>query len=287
MKIFKHPEYSYVTVVEIPEIEINKIDFDLCEQPKQTLSQYYKECEVKPTIVCNAGFFALSTGDTCFTYKDDGTIISMNKDYVEGIGTISGKLCFGNINEQRFNDFVSAYPVLIKDSKNVPITSVAAEINYKARRTILGYNHSNIYIIAVESPGMTFSMIQKMLTRFNLTYAINLDGGGSTKILHNGKSITSNLYNRAVDNVIAIYLTPVTIYRVQLGAFRFKKGADSLCNEIKKLTDTIGAGYKNAYVRKVGDYYKVQVGAFSQKTGANKVVANLKQLGYNSFVTTR
>jgi exopolysaccharide biosynthesis protein len=48
----------------------------------------------------------------------------------------------------------------------------------------------------------------------NINYALNLDGGGSTKILENGKSITSSLYNRPVDNVIAIYLKPKTIYRV-------------------------------------------------------------------------
>jgi exopolysaccharide biosynthesis protein len=48
----------------------------------------------------------------------------------------------------------------------------------------------------------------------NIDYAINLDGGGSTKILKDGKSLTSILYNRSVDNVIAFWLKNKPIYRV-------------------------------------------------------------------------
>jgi exopolysaccharide biosynthesis protein len=91
---------------------------------------------------------------------------------------------------------------------------MAQEINYKARRTILAYTETIIYVIAIESPGMNFYEVQNMLMEMDLDYAINLDGGGSTKILENGKSITSTLYNRAVDNVIAFYLKPKVIYRV-------------------------------------------------------------------------
>jgi cell division septation protein DedD len=56
--------------------------------------------------------------------------------------------------------------------------------------------------------------------------------------------------------------------------------------KIKALPDTINAGYKNAYVRKVGSYWKVQVGAFSVKTNAARVVHDLANKGYNAFVTT-
>jgi hypothetical protein len=87
----------------------------------------------------------------------------------------------------------------------------------------------------------------------NIDYALNLDGGGSTKILENGKSITSSLYNRAVDNVIAIYLKPKTIYRVQIGAFSLKARAEALLKKIQAL----GGNYRNAYVRKDGGCWKV------------------------------
>lgn len=256
----------------------------LCQQPRQTLKAYYDSCAVKPSIVSNGGFFSMTDGSTAFNYTDEGIIISSNSLYKEGFGIINGELKYGIIGQEKFEDFVSGYPVLIKAGAAVPIT-IASEINYKARRTILAYNKENIFIVAIESPGMNFSQMQSFLRTLKVDYAINLDGGGSTKILRDGKCITKALANRPVDNIMAIYLKPKVIYRVQLGAFSKKTNADAFLAKIKALPDTINAGYKNAYVRKVGSYWKVQVGAFSVKANATRVVNDLKGKGYNAFIT--
>lgn len=196
------------------------------------------------------------------------------------MGISNGNLKFGTVGASAFTDFVSAYPVLIKAGKAATI-DYASEIDYAARRTILAYDDSNVYIIAIESPGMNFAAMQDFLLLLNVAYAINLDGGGSTKILKNGTSITSSLYNRAVDNVVAVYLNPKTLYRVQVGAFSKRSNAENLLVEIQALD-----GYASAYIRKVGKYYKVQVGAFSVKANATKVVNDLKNKGYNAFITS-
>ena len=285
MKIYNPSNFKYITVVEIPKDEIQIIDMDLCAQPWQTLSKYYDACEVKPAIICNGGFFSMADGTTCFNYQDDGEIISTNSEFNEGMGIVNGSLTYGTLGKLPFTDFISAYPVLIENGKKVSITA-GAEINYKARRTVLAYNHDNVYVIAVESPGMNFAQLQSFLLQLGVTYAINLDGGGSTKILHDGKSITSAWYNRAVDNVVAIYLKPKTIYRVQLGAFSKKHLAEAFLEKIISLPDTINAGYGRAYIRKINGYYKIQVGAYSIKNNAGKVVNDLKAKGYQAFITT-
>lgn len=285
MKIYNPINYSYITVVEIPKTEISKFDMALCQQPRQTLKAYYDSCAVKPSIVSNGGFFSMTDGSTAFNYTDEGIIISSNSLYKEGFGIVNGQLKYGVIGQEKFEDFVSGYPVLIKAGAAVPIT-IASEINYKARRTILAYNKENIFIVAIESPGMNFSQMQSFLRTLKVDYAINLDGGGSTKILRDGKCITKALANRPVDNIMAIYLKPKVIYRVQLGAFSKKTNADAFLAKIKALPDTINAGYRNAYVRKVGSYWKVQVGAFSVKANATRVVNDLKSKGYNAFITT-
>lgn len=285
MKIYNPTNYSYITVVEIPKVEISKFDMALCQQPRQTLKAYYDSCAVKPSIVSNGGFFSMTDGSTAFNYTDEGVIISSNSSYKEGFGTVNGELKYGVIGREKFEDFVSGYPVLIKAGAAIPIT-IASEINYKARRTILAYNKENIFIVAIESPGMDFSQMQSFLRTLKVDYAINLDGGGSTKILHDGKCITKALANRPVDNIMAVYLKPKVIYRVQLGAFSKKANADAFLAKIKGLPDTINVGYKNAYVRKVGSYWKVQVGAFSVKANATRVVNDLKGKGYNAFITT-
>lgn len=282
VKSYKHSQYSYITIVEIPKDEIQLIDMDLCAEPKQTLSKYYNACSVKPAIICNGGFFALSTGETCFNYTDDGKVISANNNYKEGMGVLNGALTYGTVGRLPFTDFVSAYPVLIEAGKKCANISYAQDINYRARRTVLAYNETTIYVIAIEAPGMNFYEMQDFLMTMDLDYAINLDGGGSTKILENGKSITSALYNRAVDNVIAFYLKPKVIYRVQAGAFSFKKNAENLLKQIHAL----GGDYASAYVRKVGLYYKVQMGAFSVKANATRMLNDLKSKGFNAFITT-
>lgn len=281
MKIY-NPE-SYITVIEIPKTEIEKIDFALCKQPRQTLKAFYDSCKTKPDIICNGGFFNMSDGSTVFNLKDEDKIVSNNQQYRWGIGIVDGELKFGCLDKINFKDFISAYPSLVEAGEAIKIT-FAKEIDYKARRTILGYNDKNIFIVAVDMPGMTFSEMQKFMIKLGCTFAINLDGGGSTKVLDkDGKSITSSLYNRAVDNVVAVYLKK--IYRVQAGAFLLKSGAEKLLKQIQTLDDKIGAGYKNAYIRRIGSLYKVQIGAFSKKSGAEKVKADLSSKGIDSFIT--
>lgn len=281
MKIYNPNSYSYITVVEIPKDEISKFDMALCAQPRQTLKAFYDNCEVKPAIIANGGLFNMSNGETIFNYTDNGKIISSSSQYKEGMGTINGELKYGLVGYEPFEDFVSGYPVLIKNGK--PFTStVGAELDYKARRTVLAYDSNNIYIIAVEAPGMAFAQLKSFLQTLKVDYAINLDGGGSTKILHNGSCITKASGNRAVDNVIAVYLKPKTIYRVQAGCFGLKLNAN---NYLKKI-QALGGVYANAYVRKVGGYWKIQIGAFSVKTNALALVSDLKAKGFNAFVTT-
>jgi hypothetical protein len=232
MKIY-NPE-KHITVVQIPKKEIAKIDFAMCEQPKQTLKAFYDKQEDKPDIICNGGFFALSTGETIFNFKDNGKTVSNNAQYRWGIGTVNGELKFGCIDNEKFDDFVSAYPPLVEEGKVINIT-YAKELDYKARRTMLGYDKDNVYIVAVESPGMKYGEMQLLMFGLGCEFAINIDGGGSTKILEKGKSITSILHNRAVDNVVAVYLKKEKIlYKVQVGAFSIKENAEKLQTELKK-----------------------------------------------------
>ena len=289
MKVYKHTAYNYVTIVEVPKKEIEKIDFALCKQPTETLKNYYNRQEVKPDILSNGGFFNMSDGKTIFNYRDEGESKTAWHWHTTGMGVVNGELKYGDLSGEKWNDFITGYPPLIANGKALTI-EYATELNYKARRTVLAYNTDTIFLLAIESPGMNFSQMQNVLLGLGVTYAINLDGGGSTKILQNGTSITSTSYNRAVDNVVAIYLKkePVqkTIYRVQVGAFSKKANAEALLDKIKALPDTIGAGYKNAYVRQIGGLYKVQVGAFSKKENAQRVLDDLKKNGHNGFITT-
>lgn len=284
-KVYKHPDHSYITIVEIPKRKIKKLDFALCEQPKETLKSFYDRQAKKPDFLMNGGFFTLATGETCFNFIDEGKEIVFGHRYANGMGiTGDNTLTYGCIFDRSdWRDFIAAYPPLIENGKACPIT-FAKEINYKAKRSVLAYNNNSIFLIAVESTGMTFQTVQDVLLNMGVTFAINLDGGGSTKILQDGKAITSGLQNRAVDNVVAVYLKD-PLRRVQVGAFTNRLYALAMQIKIRALPDSIGAGYRNAYVRKIGNYHKVQVGAFSTDAAAQRVVKDLQNKGFNAYIT--
>lgn len=285
MKNYTHKNYNYVHISEIPFDEIEKIDIAMCKQPTQTVQAYYADQQTKPDVIMNGGMFIMKTGNTIFSLRDEGKNIAVDYNNTDGFGIIGNKqLAIGRINDgTAYRDFIAAYPVLIKDKKAANTASCSA-IDYKTRRSLVGWNKANFYVITIEKPGMQFAEMQKMLLDMGLEYAANLDGGGSTCKLVSGKKVTTQAYNRPVDNVICVYLATSKpkklLYRVQLGAFSKAANASNYLTKIKE------AGYKDAFVTYQDDLYKIQLGAFSVKDNATRLVNELKAKGYVAFIVS-
>lgn len=294
----EHFQKNNINVFKIKKTEIAKIDIASCIEPKETLNSYYNRQTTKPTLLSNAGFFAMSTGVPVFNLVDEGKVRANDSMYRWGMGIPSDhkSIIYGCIDyHSDWADFISGFPVLLDNGSKCNF-DYAKELNYKAKRTFIGYNDEYVYLGTIEGSGMTFQEMQNYLLELKVKYAINLDGGGSTKILYQGDCVTDKSVNRPVDSVLAIYLneekapvkTPVkTIYRVQTGAFSNEKNAIEYRNKIRAIQDTIQAGYANAYIRLIDGMWKTQVGAYSVKANAEKVVADLKSKGFNSFITTK
>lgn len=295
MEKLTHTYGKNVIIYKFSKNELAKIDFAHCAEPRETLKQFYDRQTVKPDLIINGGFFNMSNGDTVFNYMDEKELITSYALHRWGMGILqTGELKYGNMEEYDWVDFISGFPNYIDSSEKVDI-SYAKEIDYKARRTCLGYNHNDIYVLIVENPGCKLANCQNILLELGCTHAINLDGGGSTKALDkDGNSVTVDWTNRPVDNVVAFYLkkekpvveTPKTLFRVQTGAYGIKTNADNWLAKIQALKSNIDMDYSKAYVRKINSLYKVQVGAFSKRENAQRVVNDLKSLGINSFITT-
>lgn len=285
MKTYKHNTYSYVTVAEIPFPEISKLDFALCKEPTETLESYYNRQTKKPDVLVNGGFFSMADGITSFTYKDEWRNVSEQR-YPVGIGiTNDNKIMYGAMNTLNVRDFITAYPMLVIDGAVQNSFGDAEELNYKARRTCLGYNSETLYLVTVDMPGLTLNELARLMKDLGCTYAANLDGGGSTRMLVGGKRKTAaQIYNRPVDNVVAVYLKETVKtehYRVQTGAFAIKANANKYLKQIQAL----GGLYKDAYIHKDGLLYKVQVGYFAQRINADTMVKDLKSKGVSSYIT--
>lgn len=208
MKSYMSSDFDYVHIVEIPKSEIHRIDLCICEQPKETLTDFYERQDDKPNIIVNAGFFSNITGDSCFNIKDEGKVFSKDDKYKYGIGITKDHktIEYGSVDEKRFVDFISGYPNLVNKGLACFPWISAAEINYNSARSMIGYNDDRIFIVVVDKPGMQFTTMAKFMIDLGCKYAINLDGGSSSHLLVDGKTINNPSENKAVDSVFAIWL---------------------------------------------------------------------------------
>lgn len=196
---------SYVHIVEIPRKEIDTIDVAVCAQPKETLTSFYNRQIKKPDVLVNGGLFGMSGGIPCFGLIDEYAKLANDGARVWGIGVKNNaSIAYGKI-DAGWRDWISGYPVLIENYKKTTITD-ALELDYKARRTIWGFDNKCVYIVTADSPGLNFSEMQTLMHDLGCAAAINLDGGGSTRCMVKGETITNGLENRAVDNVLCVYL---------------------------------------------------------------------------------
>ena len=288
-----HPSgYSNVTIVEIPFSEISRIDLAKCKDPYEEMKVFYNRQTIKPKVLINGGFFELGTGKTVMNIMDEGEVLSDEGDWLSGIGILGEKdLQISKMGSRTdWRDFITGYPVLVENGEPLA-ANVGTELKYSQSRSIIGFDETNFYVIAIEPPGMYFNTLQNYLAGLPIKNAINMDGGGSTQLLLDGECVTSSSINRPVDTVVAVYLNEdevedddTIIYRVQLGAFSKKPYADAFAEEVRQLSDPINAGLKNAFVRQYDNLYRVQVGAYSKHENAQRVVEYLNSIGYDAFV---
>lgn len=252
MEIYSPTNKSYVHIAKIPRTEIKKIDIATCNEPAETLDSFYKRQAVKPDLLVNCSLFGMSSGIPCFGLIDEGKIRANDGARVLGVGVKNdADIAFGHINDG-WRDWVSGYPVLVQDGKKTTIID-ALDLNYKAKRMMWGFNNQYVYIVAVEDPGMLFNEMQDLMCDLGCSYAINLDGGGSVRMLQDGKNVVGNLVNRPVDNVLAIYLktetSSNTTSTTQPTEIIYNKGGQATMKIIEDIIPQKGGKVRPGYVR--------------------------------------
>ena len=273
------------------------IDIAKTNEPVETLEGFYNRQEIKPDILTNAGFFNMSSGQPVMTLEDEGVLRSKSDKVEEGIGILqNGDLVTGRYSSiikgyPTMRDFISGYPVLVED-RVIKDVSVAKEIKLRNRRTILGLRFmpdgdTLVMILSVDDPGITLDEAANLMKdNLHADYAINLDGGGSERMIVKGELKSDRVYSRPVDSVLAVYLKHDVGYRVQVGSFRLKWLANRLCDRIKKLPGKYACVYDEAKVYRIDGLYKTQVGCFRNKGSAESIKFDLVSQGFNAFVTT-
>jgi len=220
-----NPE-PYITVVRLDKDKYT-FDFASCAEPKETLGAFYNRQEKKPDFLINGGFFRLADGKPVYNFRDENTDLSTHSFWQGGFGINGlGEMVYG-LASYRFRDFLSGYPVLAAEGKNVR-GGYAREIDGAHPRSALGLAAGHYFIVAADGrgpgrPGMTLDGLADFMISLGCTYAINLDGGGSTRLLRGGEVLNRPTEDRAVDNVVCAYRREEGSLRINDAALRFTR----------------------------------------------------------------
>lgn len=208
-------EYTQLDI--IPFDSIQEVRFCKLAEPTEMLEHYYNRAENKPNIMVNGGLFDMKTGHNVMSFVSMYTEQNYKNGFV-GMGTTCYKaqtLQYGKDNEKEWRDFMTAYPMLVIDGKANKEYGNAKTLNYRTARTAIGITETgNVLVLTVDKPGMTFEQMTAIFLQYHAVYAMNLDGGGSVRKLHNGKVVNNPSENRKVDSAFCVYLKkdPLAMY---------------------------------------------------------------------------
>lgn len=175
---------------------------------RDTIKNYAKRFDDKGTYVSNGGFWR-TYKVAQFNYKTNGVFVTTYPDHKYGMGVKpNGELHYGNVATEDYIEFLSAHPVLTDNHRQCDF-SYAKEIDGNHPRKALGYDNKYVYRITVDgrsktAKGLTLFALRQLMTRYNIAYSINLDGGGSTADADNGEITNTPSENRLVNNAVMI-----------------------------------------------------------------------------------
>ena len=208
-------EFTQLDIIPIESID--EVRFVKLAEPTEMLEHYYNRAEKKPNIMVNGGLFNMKSGHNVMSF------VSMYeeqnyKNNFEGMGTVwngAQTLIYGKDTSHEWRDFMTAYPMLVINGKANKDYGNAKNLNYKTARTAVGVREDgSILILTADAPGMAFEQMIAIFLQYRAFYAMNLDGGGSVRKLHNGKVVNNPSENRKVDSAFCVYLKkdPLAMY---------------------------------------------------------------------------
>lgn len=194
-----------LTAVSAARNEIRKVDIVYLKG--LTMGEWYNKQSDKPDILINASLWD-AEGDPIGTIWENGKMI---RDEGNGFGfgiDQNGGWNFAAPWDLKWVDYLTGYPALIQNAKARPDKVDNYVQNCKNKRSVIATAGDRLYCITANN--MTIAQLRTALLNFGVYHAINLDGGGSSRLMVNGKAINSPTDNRRCPNAIAVWLKDET-----------------------------------------------------------------------------
>lgn len=195
MKIIRD---DYVTHLVINKSEVKEIRF--LKDKKMKMSEWYEK--TKADCLINGALFN-PDGTPIENYISDYIVYSKSDWAVDGVSVTDNIIEFG---KPKGRDFISGFPCLVPKI-NINIGNSLSGAN---PRSVFSINNNEILLTTVDGRqngrGMVITQLAYYMSMMGVTHSINLDGGGSTRMMFKGEVLNKPTEDRAVSNVIAIWL---------------------------------------------------------------------------------
>lgn len=159
----------------------------------------------KPDVLMNLALYDTKSKTTLPHLIDEGK----KAGYLfsdEGIGIRNGKeILWAKKEDASLRDFVAGAPTLLKDGQAYINwgNKVSDYVNGKHKRTILGFNDTHVILCCTDNT-LTIEEAAETAKSLGMSYAVNLDGGGSQHLQEKEKIYKRSL--RANVSWLLIYL---------------------------------------------------------------------------------
>lgn len=209
--------YSKKGILHLFKIPISTSRMELIPcNGRETLEQLYNRLpHPKPDILMNGSMFDYKGGWPTGGVKAKGKYIVGNMGVMGHVLKGKGKsYSIDSYNDRNFinptrdDDWaVESYPILLPTFNSSGLNH--GLVNYRHPRSAVGLSDLYIHLLVTDgrnvSSGITTQQARNELKGHGAEYAINLDGGSSTKALAYGFQINNQNVNSAIINAVGIW----------------------------------------------------------------------------------
>ena len=198
MADFKQSSNSYIVTIGNDEIE----KIDIVQLGGLTMKKWYDKQAEKPDYMINASLWD-DKGAIGTIWQNGKLVRNEGSGYGFGINE-KGGFGFGDPWSIDWNNYITGYPALIKDGQIMPDSVDAYVMNAHTKRSVIGSAGSNLYLISMNN--VTVEQLKVALSNYGIYNAINLDGGGSSRLMIGANAVNAPTDDRIIPNAIAVWL---------------------------------------------------------------------------------
>lgn len=152
------------------------------------------------TYILNGGLYDMAKFQAINHLTVDGMVMSANGNPY-GYGIKGTTMIFSYGNNVKADNFLGAYPVLVRDGKATGAAAPVGLEGYRPRSAV-GVTADGDVVLLCEQANRSLDGIAQELVEMGCETAINLDGGGSSQCIFDGEALKAS---RIVHNYLLIW----------------------------------------------------------------------------------